>query len=325
MPLWRRESQIFSNFLDCPSYTASTDPKVDFMIASTLSPWFLAVRPKTLTTALIPIWVGTALSYAVHQDAQPSLGVFALLSSIFIQIGTNFINDAMDFKKGADTAERLGPQRVTQSGLLSPQVVWWGGLFCFAIAALLGLPLVLAGGWPIVVIGILSLLAGYAYTGGPFPLAYLGLGDLFVMIFFGWLAVGGMYFLNTGHFDWNAILAGTQVGSLATVIIAINNFRDSRTDLKANKKTLPVRFGPTFARFEIAILSFIPFLIGFYWFMQGWVWAFCLPLLVIPIAFRLVSKVQVTPPGQVYNQFLAQGALLHLSFGALLGVGLFLR
>jgi len=295
------------------------------MNSRSLAVWLLAIRPKTLTAALIPVIVGTALASSIHGTVQLDLSLFAFLSAIFIQIGTNLFNDAMDFKKGADTAERIGPQRVTQSGLLEANQVAWGGAVCFLIASLLSIPLLLAGGWPIVVIGIASLIAGYAYTGGPFPLAYVGLGDLFVLIFFGWVAVGGIYYLNTGTLDREALLAGTQVGLLSTVLIAINNLRDYQTDRKAGKRTLAVRLGPTLAKVEIAGLCFVPFVLGGYWFQQGLRWATLLPLGVFPFAFFLFRRIQKTDPSVVYNQFLAQSALLHLTFGMLLSLGFYLR
>jgi len=295
------------------------------MATSPVKVWLLATRPRTLTAALIPIVVGTALAYAIQDTVRPLLSLLALLSAIFIQVGTNFINDALDFEKGADTEERVGPKRVTQSGLLHAKKVWWGGILCFLISALLALPLVLSGGWPIILIGLFSLLAGYAYTGGPFPLAYVGLGDLFVLIFFGWIAVSGVYYLNTGSLDTNALVAGSQVGLLATVLIAINNFRDHRTDEKVQKKTMAVRFGPSFARLEITGLCLIPFMAGAFWFRQGLMWACILPLLMLPLAIQLVRKTQTTEPSALYNQFLAQGAALHLGFGALLSIGLSLR
>lgn len=287
--------------------------------------WLLAARPKTLTAAFIPIVVGTSLAYGVQGTIQIEYSLLAFLSTLLIQIGTNLINDAMDFKKGADTEERLGPQRVTQSGLLSQNWVFRAGLICFLLAALAGLPLVMEGGWPIVGIGIFSLIAGYAYTAGPFPLAYLGLGDLFVLIFFGWVAVAGMYYLHTGSLDSLALVAGTQIGLLATVMIAINNFRDHRTDRLAEKKTLAVRFGPRFVRIEIAGLCLIPFLAGVYWFGEGWSWAAILPLLIFPMAGSLVSKIFKTEPGSIYNRYLAQGAALHLLFGVLLSLGFLIK
>jgi len=286
--------------------------------------WILAFRPKTLTAALVPVGVGTALPLGLGLGSKPGLAVLALISALFIQIGTNLVNDASDFKKGADTAERIGPKRVTQSGLLSPRTVLAGGLFCFLLAILFGIPLVLSGGWPLVWIGLFSVFAGYAYTAGPFPLAYLGLGDFFVLVFFGWVAVGGMVYLNSGYVEGSAWVAGTQVGLLATVLIAINNLRDRATDVKASKKTLPVRFGERFAKVEIGFLCLSPFLGSVYWMFVGLKWAAVLPILILPLAVRLVRKVAQTPTGPVYNQFLAQGAALHLGFGVLLSLGLVL-
>lgn len=285
-------------------------------------PWLMAIRPKTLTAALIPIAVGTALAYSIEGQGRPLLSLCALLSSFFIQIGTNLINDAEDFKKGADTHERLGPTRVTQSGLIEAKKVWWGGILCFLLSAALGVPLVITGGWPIIAIGIFSILAGYAYTGGPFPLAYRGLGDLFVLIFFGWVAVGGVYYLQTDSFHILALLAGTQVGLLATVLIAINNFRDHLTDRKVNKKTLAVRFGPKFARWEIGFLCLIPFGLSLIWYQFDKPWACLLPFLLFRSAIELTRRVAATEPGEIYNRFLAQAALLHLGFGVLLSIGL---
>lgn len=281
----------------------------------------MAARPKTLTAAISPILVGTTLSKAAFYPARWDLALSALLSSIFIQIGTNLINDSIDFKKGTDNEERIGPKRVTQSGLLSPQTVMTGGLLCFAISALLAVPLLLQGGWVIVAIGILSLLCGYAYTGGPFPLAYVGLGDLFVLLFFGLAAVGGVYFLNTSTFDLKPIIAGLQIGFLSTVMIAINNLRDADGDKKTGKRTLAVRFGKTFSRIEIAFLCLAPFALGYYWYELGLIYAAALPLISLPFALRVIIKIQTTEPSPAYNAYLGMAALLNLLFGILLSVG----
>lgn len=285
----------------------------------------MASRPKTLAIALVPILVGTALAYGLHQTVRPLLSLMAFLSALFIQIGTNLINDALDFIKGADTKERLGPQRVTQSGLMDAKWVLRAGFFCFLISTVLAIPLVIEGGWPLVCVGLLSFLAGYAYTGGPFPLAYQGLGDLFVLIFYGWVAVGGVYYLNTGQLDWTAWIAGLQVGLLATIPIAINNLRDHTTDRKVGKKTLPVRFGPSFGKFEIAAVSLVPFAVGGIWFQQGLGWAFVLPWIALPIAIALIRRIQSNEPGVIYNRFFGLGVGLDLGFGLLLSVGLLLR
>ncbi len=288
-------------------------------------PWILALRPKTLTAALVPVVVASALVIAEAHEFQLYLSVCALLSAMFIQIGTNFVNDAIDFKKGADDEKRIGPTRMTQSGRLSHRSVLVGGLICFLIAALFGIPLVIVGGWVIVVIGLVSILCGYIYTGGPFPLAYVGLGDLFVVVFFGLVAVMGTFFLHAHQFSVGSVVAGLQIGMLSTVLIAVNNLRDSPLDQLVNKKTLAVRFGIKFARLEIAALAFLPFVIGFYWVFEGEFLAAVLPIFCFPLARNLVSKIYKTEPSPVYNKFLAQSAGVHLLFGILLTIGLLFK
>jgi len=286
--------------------------------------WFLAARPRTLTASLIPVVVGTSLAQAKCHAIRWDLSFFALLSAVMIQIATNLINDALDFQKGADTSERLGPKRATQSQWMSVSQVWWAGVACFVMACLVAIPLVREGGLPIVLVGLASLVAGYSYTGGPFPLAYLGWGDPFVLIFFGWVPVHTMYYLNTGTWDVSAWVAGTQVGLLATSLIALNHFRDQQEDQRAQKKTLSVRWGSSVVRWEIAFLLFCPFLGSFFWWIQGWKAAGFLPWLMLGFAWKLQRKVFQTSPSVVYNHFLAQAAFLHLSFGSLLGLGFWL-
>lgn len=284
--------------------------------------WILALRPKTLSAAVVPIVVSSALSFHHSENWSWNLSLFALLSVGFIQIATNLFNDAIDFEKGADTEKRIGPIRVTQTGLLSRVQVYRGAIFCLFLALLFGVPLVVTGGWPIVAIGLVSLFLAYGYTGGPYPLAYKGLGDLFVLIFFGWVAVGGLYFIQTLQWTWSAFVAGTQVGLLGTVLIAINNFRDYQTDREVNKKTLVVRFGPMFARWEILMLYVVALGLGGYWLSQGQVWAASLPLLSAPLMLRVVKGVWSHSPGLIYNQYLAQSAGVQVLFGLLLAIGL---
>ncbi|HPI40029.1 MAG TPA: 1,4-dihydroxy-2-naphthoate octaprenyltransferase, partial [Pseudobdellovibrionaceae bacterium] len=189
-----------------------------------------AFRPKTLSASLVPCLAGTSLCWFEGFNPSWSVFLYALLSAMSIQVGTNLVNDAMDFKKGADTEDRIGPSRITQQGILTyKQVLTLAGFFFF-LAVLLGLPLVLLGGWVIVAVGVFSILMGYAYTSGPYPLAYVGLGDLFVIFFFGIVAVMGIHYLHWGE-DYPGILLpplilGLQVGFLSTVLIAINNLRD---------------------------------------------------------------------------------------------------
>ena len=297
------------------------------MTARTASPWLLAARPKTLTASLSPVMLGTGLAVAFSPRAVPfRLAGLALASALCIQIGSNLVNDAVDFVKGADTAERIGPVRVTQSGLLHGRHVMAGAAAFFVVAALLGIPLVLAGGAPIVVIGLLSIVAGYAYTAGPFPLAYLGLGELFVLLFYGLAAVKGMAYVltGTGLSPW-AELAALQVGLQRSALLAVNNTRDVEGDVLAGKRTLADRFGSRFARIEIAALVALPYLLGGFWIAGGHWRAAAYPLVTLPIAVRLVHGVWTEPPSRKFNVFLAQTALLQVLFCALAALGLVLR
>ncbi len=285
-----------------------------------MNPWILAARPKTLSASVVPVLVGTALAYdgpmALHWIA--FLG--ALFGAVFIQIGTNLVNDALDFQRGADTAERLGPLRVTQAGLLSSQAVLRGATISFFLAALCGIPLIMRGGWPIVVIGVTSIAAAYAYTGGPYPLAYQGLGELFVLIFFGFMAVGGSYYVQRLEFDPTALIAGFAVGCLAIVLLAVNNLRDVHNDRLSNKKTLVVRLGDSFGRAEIGACAAMPFIavaLIAYIRQQG---TLLIPLLALPVVPRLVRCVQ-RAHGAEFNRCLVLAGALQWSFGILFAIG----
>ncbi len=294
------------------------------MISAAARSWLLAFRPKTLSAAVAPVVSATALAYATHGRFDAVVLVCALACTLFIQVGTNLVNDALDFKKGADTHERLGPIRATQAGLLTSKQVMAGGLGCFAIAAVLGIPLVIKGGIVILGIGLVSLACGYAYTGGPAPLAYVGLGDLFVMVFFGLVAVGGTYYLHTGTYGAEAFWLGLQMGALATMLIAINNLRDARGDAKVGKRTLAVRLGPKLARVEIAAVSMIPFAVGVFWLFKSYRFAAIAPLVVLPLALSVVVGVYRHEPGPVFNTFLARAGATQILFGILVAVGLVL-
>lgn len=226
--------------------------------------WLLAARPKTLPAAVVPVWVGAV---PVLLDGDPATGSwvlfrFTIFSCILIQIATNLFNDAIDHAKGADTEKRLGPKRVTASGLLPPKVVMAGGFVCCLLAALLAIPLIVERGPVIVAVGAVSLLLAYGYTGGPYPLAYRGMGELFVILFFGLVAVQGSYFVQTGELGGREIWTlGWQCGLFSSVLIAINNLRDVDEDRGTGKRTLAVRFGKTFARWEIAVFCLVPVLL----------------------------------------------------------------
>lgn len=284
--------------------------------------WFLAMRPRTLPVSLPPILVGTALASKQIEQINWTLVVFTLLVSLAVQIGTNLVNDAIDFKKGADAPGRLGPKRMTQEGLLSYGQVLGAGCFCFALALIFGIPLMMVGGWPLFLILIVSVACGYLYTGGPFPLAYTGISDLFILIFFGWVSTGAVYFLQTGRLSFACFLAATQIGLLAIVPHAINNLRDRISDARVNKKTLAVRFGARFARLEMTFLSFIPFCLGFIWLAKGNMAMAFLPCLALPPVIANLRSIWKTEPSSIYNQFLAKSALCQLLFGLLLTVGI---
>ncbi len=271
-------------------------------------PWVLAARPKTLSAAVVPVMIGSAL--AAHEPTAITWPIFwyTLLGAVLIQIATNFINDAIDFKKGADTGERLGPVRVTQGGLLSAGAVMTGAWICLGLAALCGIPLILRGGWPMLAIGLASIILAYAYTGGPYPLAYHGLGELFVLLFFGVVAVGGTFYVQSLQLTRNALLAGFAAGSLAAVLIVINNLRDVESDRRSRKMTLAARFGERFARFEVAFFALVPFAL-----ILTITW---LPLLALPLALVVIARTW-RGRGVALNRSLGMAGALQWAFGIL--------
>jgi len=205
--------------------------------------WLKASRPKTLPAAVVPVWLGCALAWKLEGVFSLKLALATLFGAIFIQIATNFFNDLIDAEKGADTDLRLGPARMTAGAELTKRSMFIGALLCLAAAAVISVPLIQAGGWPIVLIGLVSFFFAFGYTGGPFPLAYLGLGEIFVILFFGLVAVAGTAFLQLGEWRLESLLLGGQVGLLSAVLISINNLRDIDEDKGSNKNTLAVRLG----------------------------------------------------------------------------------
>jgi 1,4-dihydroxy-2-naphthoate octaprenyltransferase len=238
-----------------------------------------------------------------------------------LQIATNWFNDAIDFSKGADTAARIGPRRITASGLVAGSTVMKAALGMLLIATALAAPLFLARGWPILAIGLPSLYFSYGYTGGPLPLAYRGLGELFVILFFGLIAVTGSAFVQCGLWLTEALVAGFQIGCLSTVLIAINNLRDMDEDRGTGKRTLAARFGPRFARIEIATLIITPFVLGLYWAVNGPHTAFIAPLPALGIGLGLIQWIAKSEPGPVYNRFLALSGLMLVAFALLFCLG----
>jgi len=229
-------------------------------VSAMLTSWVLASRPKTLFAAVAPVLLGSALAFSQSKGNLPA-ALAALFGAICIQIATNLANDYWDAKKGADTADRLGPVRVTASGLLKPRTVFLGMVFFFLLATAAGVFLTLRAGWPVVAIGVASILFGILYTAGPFSLAYLGLGEVFTFLFFGLVATAGTYFVQALSYSPDAVLLGVMPGCYSVVLIALNNLRDRATDQRVNKKTLAVRFGEKFARIEILFFLFVPSII----------------------------------------------------------------
>lgn len=288
--------------------------------------WVMACRPATLTAAVVPVMVGAAVSVNAVGIGGLRLGALlaALFGSMMIQIGTNLANDVFDAEKGADTAERLGPTRVTQSGLLTPSEVRRGMVVAFGLATLAGVYLVASAGWPIVAIGLASIASGIAYTGGPYPLGYNGLGDVFVFLFFGLVAVCGTAFVSTGAVPGLAWLAAVPVGALATAVLVVNNVRDRNTDVGAGKRTLVVRFGRRFGTVEYALLWAASWAVPVLLAARDGSPVRLLPLLTIPAGIKLIRTVATTE-GRPLNATLANTAKMLLAFGVLFSLSLVIR
>ncbi|MEX1023170.1 MAG: 1,4-dihydroxy-2-naphthoate polyprenyltransferase [Dehalococcoidia bacterium] len=286
-----------------------------------LAAWVLAIRPPTLTAAVVPVAVGTAVALR-DGYREPWAAVAALVGALALQIAANFANDLSDFRRGADNESRLGPPRATQLGLLTQRQVTAAIFASFAVATLAGLYLVYLGGWPIVAIGLASMLAAVTYTGGPWPFGYRGLGELFVFVFFGVVAVAGTYYVQSGGISPHVIGASVPVALTVTAILVVNNVRDIDTDRLAGKFTLAVYLGRRLARTEFVLVvagaylaSAALWLLGDF---SGWVF---LSWLSVPAAFVPVGAVLATTDGPALNQALRSTARLHLLFGILFAVG----
>lgn len=281
----------------------------------------MAIRPKTLPAAVGPVLVGSAVAF--RDGRFTFLPAFCcLIGAMLLQIGVNLANDYFDFKNNIDSEERLGPLRVTQSGLISPGEVKRGMIFCLFLAALVFLYLAVVGGWPIVIIGAASVLAALAYSGGPYPLASNGLGELFVFIFFGLVAVGGTYFIQAGLLTWVVILAAFPPGLLITAIMVVNNLRDIDTDRKAGKNTLAVMLGQGRTITEYKLLLLLSYLVPPAMIMTGVAEIYIvLPLLTLPMAWLLAKRI-AREKGVLLNELLAGTARLSLIYSLLFAAGL---
>lgn len=281
--------------------------------------WWMAARPKTLSAAFVPVFVGTAIAVS---DEVFSVWPFlaALIGAGLIQIGTNFANDYFDFKSGADNEDRLGPTRVTQAGLISPEAVKRATILTFGLAFGVGMYLVMHAGWPILLIGVASILSGIAYTGGPYPLGYNGLGDVFVFVFFGLIAVAATYYVQALTWSGETLVAAVPIGLLSTAILVVNNYRDVDTDRVAGKRTMAVRLGRRATRWQYLVMMVIAYLIPVGQVVTGAKGMLLLPLLTLPLAVGLVKKMW-TLQGEGLNPVLASTAKLLAIFGVLYSVG----
>ena len=281
----------------------------------------LATRPKTLPAAIAPIVVGSAVAAAAGA-LHPVVLVATLLTALLIQITANLANDLFDFRRGVDTAGRLGPVRVTQSGLLSEREMALATAAAFGLATLIGLAVALATGWQLIVVGALCLAGALAYSAGPYPLGSLGLGAPAVFVFFGPVAVAGTAFAQTGRLIPAALGAAVPIGLLATAILVVNDLRDRDTDRAAGKRTLAARLGPVAARTEYLVLLVVAYATPVALWLAGWSggW-FWLPWLSLPLAIRVARRV-LGADGRALNQALAWTASLLLAFAVLLAASL---
>jgi len=289
---------------------------------ATVQDWISAARPKTLGAAVAPVIVGTAIGWRFGGTLHLGLAVCTLLACIALQVATNWFNDAIDFVKGSDTAARIGPRRITASGVVTARQVLIAACAMLGVATALSVPLFLARGWLIVAIGIPSLYFCYGYTGGPAPLAYRGLGELFVILFFGLVAVTGSAFVQSGQWHAEALVGGLQIGLLSTVLIAVNNLRDIDEDRSTGKRTLAARFGVTFARWEITLLILGALALEGYWWRMGMAWVDGGIECDLAIGVVVVYNTWRLPPGRGYNKLLALAGMYLLFFSGTRVLGL---
>ncbi len=281
--------------------------------------WWLAARPRTLTMAATPVIVGTALAWADGAERAWPVAMLALIVALLIQIGTNLHNDAADFERGNDTDERIGPPRVTAAGWATPAAVKRAAMVAFAGAFVAGIYLVTVGGWPILAVGLASMIAGWAYSGGPRPISYTPSGELFVLAFFGVVAVAGSHFLQSKDFSLAAILAGLAVGGPAAAVLLVNNYRDLAGDMAVGRHTLAALIGRGGSQLVYRLLVLLPFvLLGIIAALHS---GALLALLALPGALYLSRRLPAAGDAAGLNGLLAGTAKTQLLFGLLLSIG----
>jgi len=286
-----------------------------------LRPWLEASRPKTLPAAIIPVMVGTALALA-HRSADFGRAAICLAFALLVQIGTNFANDYFDFVQGADTAERVGPRRAVAAGLISPRAMLVATWLVLAVAFAVGLLLVRERGLVLLPIGVVSIICAIAYTGGPFPLGYNGLGDVFVFVFFGLVAVAVTFYVQVGAVTPDVLSCAAAIGLLAANILVANNYRDAETDARAGKKTLVVRFGRKFAVWQYALSHLVALLCPPALLVTGgYRWPVLLPLILLPMAVALTRGLARSSAPAEQIALLGRTAAYLALFGVLLSIG----
>jgi len=292
------------------------------MTATKPNPWMLAARLRTLPASIAPVLIGTALAVRAGSfSLWPFLATLA--AAVLLQIGANYSNDVFDFLKGADKG-RVGPTRVTQSGLATPRQMLIATSIVFGLATLIGIYLVIVGGWVILATGLLAILFAVAYTAGPFPLAYNGLGDVFAFLFFGIVAVNGTFWIQAHQFTGFSLLASLPTALLVMNIIIVNNLRDIDTDRAANKRTLAVRIGDRNTRLEYTLSLVLAFLVPVAMAVAYSAWSLVLPILIAPVAYKLAQDMWRTPRSPALNPILGRTAQFNLWFAILFAAGLVL-
>jgi 1,4-dihydroxy-2-naphthoate polyprenyltransferase len=286
--------------------------------------WLMAARLRTLPAAIAPVLVGTSLAGFEH-DFHALRFAAALIGAIFIQVGTNLSNDYSDARRGADAEDRLGPVRVTAGGLVPPAQVLVATYVSFGVAVLAGIYLIAVAGWLLLAIGAASILAGVLYTGGPRPYGYAGLGEVFVFLFFGVVAVAGSYYVQTRHLQWEAFALSVPVGLLAAAILIVNNVRDIESDRRADKRTLAVKLGRERTRVMFTATVLLAYPLALVTWVAGPLTAWlALSWLSLPLALALIRIVRTKTDGPSLNGALARSGMLQLCFCVLLSVGLVL-
>lgn len=288
--------------------------------------WIIATRPHTLTISINPVLVGCALVWAETGRINLPLMLACMLGALLLQLGANLDNDVSDFERGTDRAGRLGLPRATQLGLLSTVQVRTASRACFLLATAIGLALAWRGGWPILLLGVMAATAAMAYSGGPRPISYTPFGDLMVLFFFGFVAVGGSYYLQTLNWTAGLLAAAAMVGLPATAVLVVNNYRDLEPDRQVGKRTLAVWLGPAFSRWEYAVLMLLPYALLAQLALLAphgkAAWSLLIPLLTLPLALSLVRQLWRETTGPAFNRLLARTAQFQVLFSLLLCVAI---